>query len=73
MVTFENQWSEGKGPHWRKYGKAFQVQSCYNPREFQEFEYSTYLEGRHMKLVKLSSLRTSRLYLQEILLALNSV
>jgi hypothetical protein len=43
------------------------------PRGFQEVEAPRFQDNRHMKVVRLSALRTGHLYLQETFLALISV
>ena len=52
-------------------------QSHYRPgqalRGFQEVEAPRFQDNRHMKVVRLSALRTGRLYPQEIFLVLISV
>jgi hypothetical protein len=48
-------------------------QSHYRPCGFQDVEAPRYQDNRHMKVVRLSALRTGRLYPQEIFLVLISV
>ena len=43
------------------------------PRGFQEVKVPTFHVNRYMKVVRLSAIRTGRLYLQEIFLVLISV
>ena len=43
-------------------GKAIPVQVYYRARRFQEVESSTFIDSRHMEAVRLSALRTGRLY-----------
>jgi hypothetical protein len=43
-------------------GKAFPLQAWTGPWEFQEIEAPEFLDNRHMKVVRLSALRTGRLY-----------
>jgi len=45
-------------------GKEIPVQACYRPRGFQEVEASRFRDSRHMKVVRLSALRTGRHYLK---------
>jgi len=48
-------------------------QSHYRPYWFQEVDVPRFQDIRHMKVVRLSALRTGRLYSQEIFLVLISV
>jgi hypothetical protein len=45
-----------------KKGKAFPLQAWTGPWGFQEFEAPEFLDNWHMKVVRLSALRTGRLY-----------
>jgi hypothetical protein len=56
---------------------TFNIPTCFNsikaldrPRGIQEFEAPRFQDNRHMKVVRLSALRTVRLYLQEKFLVL---
>jgi len=60
--------SKGKGK-----GKAIPLQAWTGPGGFQEAESPRFQDIRYMKVVKLSALRTGRLYPQEIFLVLISI
>ena len=47
--------------------------SHYRPKGFQKIEALRFQDSQHMKVVRLSALRTGRLYPQEIFLVLISV
>jgi hypothetical protein len=47
--------------------------SHYRPLGFQEAEAPEFLDNRHRKVIRLSALRTGRLYPQEVILVLISV
>jgi hypothetical protein len=53
--------------------KKMVKQFHYRPWVFQEVEVTRFQDNRHMKVVRLSALRTGRLYQQEIFLVLISV
>jgi hypothetical protein len=56
-----------------KKSKAIPSQGLERPWGFQHVEAHGYPDNRHMKVVRLSALRTGRLYAQEIFLVLTSI
>jgi hypothetical protein len=59
--------------NWSGKGKAFPLQAWTGPWGFQEVEAPEFLDNRHKKVVRLSALRTGRLYSQEGFLVLFSI